>query len=259
MFQAISMAATGLRHQQMRMDSIANNISNANTIAFKNARMDFRTAMYTTGRTPGPTRNPQENQQTGHGVMVAGNSRDWRGGSMQRTERQLDFSIENEGFFVIQNPDGSQMFTRDGSFALSAEPGGGLYLTNSQGLYVLGADSQRIGLPAGTTEMEVDTNGNIRFTRGSDVLGTGTIGVVTFRNLKGLESVGNSNFAAGASAGEMLPATNAIVRQGTLEMSNVNLSEEMTRIIRTQRAFQLASRALTTADEMEGIANNMRR
>ena len=258
MFSALSIAATGLRNQQFRIDTIGSNVSNVNTVGYKSARLDFRTALHTVGRTPGPVRSPEENQQAGHGVMLAGIARDWRGGAMQRTDRDMDFALENEGFFTIQNPDGTLMFTRNGNFSLSPEPGG-LFFTNAQGAYVLGADGERIMMPLDATSVASDNFGNLRFMRGDEILGEAALGIVTFRNLKGLEAIGSSNFMAGPSAGEMLPADGVVVRQGTLEISNVNLAEEMTRLIRTQRAFQLASRALTTADDMEGIANNMRR
>ena len=114
-------------------------------------------------------------------------------------------------------------------------------------------------IPFGTDKIHSDTSGNIQFMNNDEPIGGATVGMFTFRNLKGLATTGDGNYTTTPASGERMPAANAVLRQGVLEGSNVNLAEEMTRLIRTQRAFQLASRALTTADEMEGIANNMRR
>jgi len=258
MYLAKSIAASGLRNQQTRIDVIAHNVANANSTAFKAARLDFKDAMYQTGVFPGPNRSPDMNIQRGHGLMVAGVGRDWRTGNFERTERPLDFALENEGFFSLLNHNGELVYTRNGSFHLSVEAEG-TFLVNGEGLYVLDVNGARIMIPFGVNTINVATDGNMEFRIGDDVVGGATLGIFTFRNLTGLEAVGNGNFTQGLSAGVRLPADNIVVRQGILEGSNLNLSEDMTRLIRTQRAFQLSSRALTTADEMEGIANNMRR
>jgi len=258
MYEAMMIAATGLQNQQRRLDTIANNVANVNSTAFKSARLDFKDALYTTGLVPMFPRSPEENQQKGHGLMVAGVGRDWRGGGFERTERPLDFAIQNEGFFALENPAGGIVYTRSGSFHLSVEAAG-TFLVNGQGFYVLDENDARIMIPFGVNQISVGENGALEFRIGDVVVGGATLGIHTFRNLLGLASIGDSNFEQVESAGVRLPALNAEIRQGVLEQSNTNLAEEMTRLIRTQRAFQLASRALTTADEMEGIANNMRR
>jgi len=260
MYLAMSIAASGLRNQQMRIDTVAHNISNTNTHGYKNARLDFKDSLYTNGITPGPARNPQENQQKGHGLMSHGITRDFKPGIIERTERDLDFAIEGEGFFAFSNPAGGVFYGRNGVFHRSVEANG-TFLVNGQGLYVLDVNENRIEIPFGTSTIASDVDGTLRFLDGNnnDLGGGATIGMFTFRNLKGLESSGNSMFSETPASGERRPAENVVLRQGVLEGSNVNLGDEMTRIIRTQRAFQLASRALTTADEMEGIANNMKR
>ena len=258
MYLAKSIAASGLRNQQLRIDTIANNIANANTTAFKNARLDFKDSLYTAGITPGPPRSPDENQQKGHGVIATAVTRDFKPGGLERTERMLDFAIENEGFFSLSDENGDIVYTRNGSFHLSVEAGG-TFLVNGEGLYVLDNNGARIQVPFGTDRIGTDQDGNLIFVNNDDIVGGATLGLFTFRNLKGLASSGNGNYSATAASGEILAPANAVVRQGVLEGSNINMAEEMTRVIRTQRAFQLVSRALTTADEMQGIANNMRR
>jgi len=259
LYLAKSIAASGLRNQQYRIDTIAHNVSNANTHGYKNARLDFKDSLYATGITPGPARSLDENQQKGHGVILNAITRDFNPGNLERTERMLDFAIEGEGFFSLGNPNGGISYTRSGVFNLSVEAGG-TFLVNSQGLYVLDENGARIEIPEGTTSIEADVDGRLRFNRHDEQLGTARLGIFTFRNLKGLELTGNATYAPTPAAGERIQANDTVtVRQGILEASNTNLAEEMTRMIRTQRAFQLASRALTTADEMQGVANNMRR
>jgi len=259
MYLAMSIAASGLRNQQYRIDSIANNVSNTNTHGYKNSRLDFKDSLYTNGITPGPARNPLENQQKGHGLMTTAITRDFKPGILERTERDLDFAIEGEGFFAFENPNGGVFYGRNGVFNRSVEAGG-TFLVNGQGMYVLDVNENRIEIPFGTSRIENDVDGTLRFSdMNGNPLGEATLGMFTFRNLKGLEASGNSMFSETPASGERRPAEGAVLRQGVLEASNVSLGDEMTRLIRTQRAFQLASRALTTADEMQGIANNMRR
>jgi len=189
--------------------------------------------------------------------MVAGTAKDFRGGSLLATDRPLDVAIEGEGFFELRDAGGALLYTRNGSFRISSEDDGA-YLVNADGLYVMDADGERIRLPENAETVTIGQDGTIKFTDGEEEMLL-ALGVYTFRNLTGLLSAGNGNYSESPASGEKLPAEGAMLRQGALEGSNVNLAEEMTRMIRTQRAFQLASRALSKADEMEGIANNMRR
>ena len=259
MYEAINIAATGLQSQQRRLDTIANNVANINSAAYKSARLDFKDALYTAGIVPAlpRTREPEGNQQKGHGVMVAGITKDFSTGSMQATGRQLDVMIEGEGFFALRDPEGETIYTRNGSFNVSVEDDG-IYLVNADGYYVQDVDGERILLPEYADNIDFAMNGVITFTTdGEDT--TARLALYTFRNITGLLSDGRGYYSESVASGERMAADEAKIRQGALEISNVRLADEMTRMIRTQRAFSLASRALTTSDEMEGIANNMRR
>jgi flagellar basal-body rod protein FlgG len=262
MYEALSIAATGLRNQQQRLDTIAHNVANVNSAAYKSVRLDFKDALYTTGITPGPPRTPapEGNQQKGHGLMIAGIAKDFRPGNHVTTNRELDFALEGEGFFELGDRAGNIVYTRNGNFSLSIEADG-IYLTNANGLYVHDENGMNITVPFGANRINVAQDGTMIFMTGDVIHPEATVrlGIYTFRNLHGLDAAGNGNYAETEASGERFPAYQANVRQGVLEGSNVNLAEEMTRLIRTQRVFTLASRALTTADEMEGIANNMRR
>lgn len=256
MYEAMMIAATGLQNQQRRIDTIANNVANANTTAFKASRLDFKDALYTAGIVPALPRTPapEGNQQKGHGVMLAGIAKDFSTGVFQRTDRDLDLAIEGEGFFAVEGADGDIFYTRNGVFYIDDDR----YLTNAEGFYVLDINDQRIQFPPYTDVINIDTQGRISFTD-SMLQAQHVLGVHTFTNITGLLSVGAGSYTETEASGDRIPAADADVRQGVIEGSNVNIAEEMTRLIRTQRAFQLSSRALTTADEMEAIANNMRR
>jgi len=257
MYEAMMIAATGLKNQQSRLDTIANNVANVNSAAFKAARLDFKDALYTAGIVPAKPRSPEGNQQKGHGVMVAGIAKDFSVGNMQTTERPLDAAIEGEGFFELGDGSGKIVYTRNGAFNMSSEDGGN-FLVNGDGLYVHDAGGNKISVPYGTDTININIDGSVTFVAFEEET-TVQLGVYTFRNITGLLSMGNGTYSESAASGEKLPAAGVAIRQGAIEGSNVNLAEEMTRLIRTQRTFQLSSRALTTADEMEGIANNMKR
>jgi len=257
MYEAMMIAATGLRHQQSRLDTIANNVANVNSVAFKSDRLDFKDALYTAGIVPGLPRTPSGNQQKGHGVMIAGITKDYSTGSIQTTGRDLDVAIEGEGFFELEDSNGATAYSRNGSFELG-ESDAGLFLVNGDGYYMHDTNGNRIQVPDGTDTINIAEDGTISFMAGEEEQ-TAKLGVYTFRNITGLLSAGSGNYSESVASGTKLPADGAVIRQGALEMSNVKLSEEMTRLIRTQRAFSLSSRALTTADDMEGIANNMRK
>lgn len=256
MYEAVMIAATGLKNQQRRLDTIANNVANVNSAAYKSARLDFKDALYTSGILPAKPRTPEPegNQQQGHGVMVAAITKDYRMGAAQTTERPLDFFIEGEGFFELQDVTGDIVYTRNGNFKLDDYG----FLVNADGAFVLDSNGQKIQAPPETESFSLTLDGRLCFEANGEEVSVG-LGIYTFRNLTGLLSVGYGNYGESAASGEKMRADGIKVRQGILEISNVSLSEEVTRLIRTQRAFQLSSRALTTADQMEGIANNMRR
>jgi flagellar basal body rod protein FlgG len=258
MFQAMMNASGALRSQQMRLDTIANNISNINTVAFKSSRKDFQSSLYSAGITPGPARSPDENQQRGSGTLLSGITMNFRQGMIQVTEIPTDLALAGEGFFHVGDMNGNEFFTRNGNFMISAEATGN-WLVNADGLYVFDNNGERIQIPENITRINVGTNGVISFMSPAGEINGPTLGVVTFRNLMGLEAIGNTMFIETEASGERMVPQGTVVRQGALEGSNVDLAEEMTRMIRAQRAFQLASRAFTTADEMEGVATNMRR
>ncbi|MCL1975860.1 MAG: flagellar hook-basal body protein [Firmicutes bacterium] len=257
MFEAMLSAASGLMGQQRRIDTIADNLANVNTAAFNSSRLNFQDLLYVEGHYP--YRETAQNQQKGHGVLTASISRNFAVGSLSETERELDFAIEGEGFFMAMATEGDICFTRQGNFYLS-EVGDEWYVVDSRGHFILDDDESPIILPAEASGLNVNAAGEINFYGPDGFMAPGgLIGIRSFVNPEGLKVRGLSYYEPTVASGEAQSTNRYKLRQGVLEMSNVDLATEMTRMIRTQRAFSLASRALTTADDMEGIANNMKR
>jgi flagellar basal-body rod protein FlgG len=248
MIQSLYTAASGMREQQKNIDTIANNIANINTTGYKRSRANFKDAIYSTMLRP-VDGGDDLNLQQGHGVLMGSVTKDLRGSHLIKTENALDFSIVGEGFFAVDN--GEQiLYTRDGSFKVSVE-GDNTYLVTAEGYYVLSSNQERIEVVGNVNDLAVDLDGNIE---GQSV----KIGVFNFSNASGLYEAGSNKYAVSESSGDAFLVENAQVQQYYLEGSNVDLTDELTAMIRAQRAYQAAARAISTADEMEGVANNIR-
>lgn len=251
MMQARNTAATGLTAQQQRMDIIAANLANDNTTGYKAARADFKDALYANMKDP--VDNPEANNlRKGSGVILNATGRDLSDGATQTTGRALDFSLSGEGYFVVQGTDGGRLYTRNGHFSVSPENGQN-YLVDDQGHYVLSTQGQRISV-TGQGELSVRPDGTL-------LVGTQTVGklaLMDFSSPQGLSAAGDSCFQETAASGAPAAAQNCKVAQGSLEASNVDLGEEMTLMIRAQRAYSMAGKALQTADDMDGLANSIR-
>lgn len=271
MLQSNYTARSGLIAQQQRMDVIANNIANVNTVGFKSVRADFKDMLYQTLVRP---QQPQDglNLQRGHGVLLGATVRNFTQGSAQYTNNPMHVMIVGDAFFAVQDTDGNTTYSRDGAFAISEE-GGESFLVTGDGHYLLDENGQRISIgDADQSQVEFNKDGSVYTVHVAD--GTppvttrvlrGKLGLYTFMNRMGLDAVSGNRFAVSANSGEPVLASqgtgadlNVNIQQGILESSNVDLATEMTRMIRAQRTFSLASRALITADEMDGKANQLR-
>jgi len=241
MIRALYSSAASMMAQQQNMDIISNNIANINTAVYKKVRATFQDALYSAIEIRGG--DQQANLQVGNGSRLAATQRDFKQGGLQQTDRLLDFAIDGPGFFTILRQDGSICYTRDGSFRLSSEFEGGVAvnrIVTAQGEYVLDRD----GLP-----IQVDDYDMLPY----------LFGIVDFANPEGLEAIGNNQFVGTEASGPPVYLDFYNVKQGFLETSNVDMAEEMTQMILAQRVYQLSSRVLQAADEMEHIANNLRR
>ena len=245
MMQGLYTSASSLGAQQKSIDTIANNIANVNTTGFKSTRVDFKEALYTqmfntaTG----------DKLEKGVGVLLAATNHNFNQASIKLTEQPLDFAIDSDGFFAVRASNGEIRYTRDGSFAVSPEQDGN-YLVDSMGNYVLDSEYGKIKIEDAKT-LAVASDGTIQES-------SQKIGVFGFPNNDGLQAVGGNGFIETVASGKAESITNTNIKQSYLEQSNVDLAEEMVRLIKAQRTYQLSSRAITMIDQMEGVANNLR-
>jgi len=262
MIRALWTAGTGMNVQQINLDVIANNIANVNTNGFKKSRASFQDLLYQTLRLQGaeiqggyqvPT-----GIQIGHGAMLAAVQKIFSSGNFQRTENELDLAIEGNGFFQINLPTGEKAYTRDGAFKMDSTG----KLVTSDG-YPL---QPSITVPQKTTNISIEADGSVsaRVQGQMSLQKIGEIELATFLNPAGLQAIGKNLFIETSASGSPVtgkPGENGTgtVLQGYLEMSNVNVLEEMVNMIIGQRAYEVNSKAIQSADEMLQMANNVRR
>jgi flagellar basal-body rod protein FlgG len=245
MLEGLHSAAAGMAAQQQRMDAVANDLANANTTGYKHQRVGFRDLVYDqTGR------SSAQGVRTGSGAAAVDAGRAFAQGTLQRTDRTLDVAIQGEGFLRVRLPDGRDALTRDGGLHID----GNRRLTTSTGALVQPAITVPEGV--GEDQISIGPDGTV-LAAGNRV---GRLDVVTVRSAAGLLSVGNNAFVTTAASGAAIAAPRATsLTQGALESSNTDMAEAMVSMIESQRAYQLASKAISTADEMMGIANGVKR
>ncbi len=255
MIQALYTGASGLSASQRNVDVISHNMANVNTLSFKAKRLGFKDALYQAMVAPIETGN---DLQLGHGVLPSSVTSNFSIGSAEHTGQPLDFMILNDGFFAVLDGAGQTRYTRNGSFRVSADADGN-FLVNENGNYLLQPDGTRVELFGTIEEFQTLDNGSYSYVLpDTGEVVTGQIGVFSFPNNNGLVSMGNNEYTASDASGAATVVEQSQIRQKTLETSNVDLGTEMARLVRAQRAMQLASRIVTTADEMESMANNIR-
>lgn len=275
MMRSLWTSASGMTAQQLNVDTIANNIANVNTTGYKSDRMEFKTLLYQTmerASLDAADNGKPVNLQVGLGVRPIATAKVFTNGSFERTELDLDFAIEGDGFFVIEHGNDDlgieeNVYTRDGSFKLSVQDDGN-YLVTSDGYYVLDSEGERIVFPSDvpTSDISISSTGTLFYFEDDDtVYMDNPIGIVQFPNVQGLESIGNNFYRETPNSGEPLyeaegdTSTISTIVQGYLEMSNVNIAQEMVDLIVAQRAYDLNSKGITTSDEMLQTANELKR
>ena len=266
MMRSLWTASSGMKAMQFNVDTISNNLANVNTNAYKKERAEFEDLLYVTMERAYMMEDQGKpvNLQVGHGVVARAVSRDFSGGSLQHTENMLDFAILGKAFFSIRYADQNIYYTRDGSFKLSVMEDGNM-LTTSRGYAVLDENGEPVYFNYPLEHRVLSKQGDISY-KDEDgfVIPTGQrIGLFKFNNPEGLESIGGNmyseNSASGFATFDNEMGEPSILRQSYLESSNVQVVEEMVKLITAQRAYELNSKAITTTDEMLGIANNLKR
>jgi len=260
--KALGIAATGMMAQQTNVDVISNNIANANTTGFKSARASFTDLIYENVSREGAVTAEEGNTRpvgldVGLGVQAVGTVRLNTQGGLTQTENQLDMAIDGRGYFTINMPDGTQAFTRDGSFRLSAEG----QIVNHQGFEV----DPGVVLPDNVTRIEVSDTGILSAYVENDPVPVevGQFTLSTFVNDAGMRPLGDNLLQQTVASGDAIPALPGdegvgILRQGYLESSNVDIVRQITDLIQAQRAYEMNSKAIETADQMMSAANQIR-
>lgn len=253
MHAALYVSKTGLAAQDMRLTTISNNLANASTTGYKRDRVVFEDLLYQIRRQPG-AKTTEETElpsglQLGTGVRVAGTQKQFTYGSLQITDQPLDMAVDGRGFFQVQQPDGTVGYSRSGQFHLSSEG----EIVTANGLLL----EPNITVPENADRLTIGVDGIVSaFVPGTpDPQILGNIQTVDFVNPAGLQAVGSNMFVETASSGNPItgtPGENGLgqIKQGMLENSNVDIVEEMVNMITTQRAYEMNSKVVSTADQM---------
>lgn len=263
--KAMWSAASGMKNLQLKIDTISNNLANVNTVGFKNQRVEFKDIMYerltTSDQIEGEGRPvPIE---IGHGVMISATLRNFTTGNLQLTENSTDLAINGEHFFKVLDNNGNTRYTKDGTFKI-ATTAEGAQLVTSDGYYVQSLDGN-VNLGENVAELSIDSQGNVKVKRDGETEyeDITTLSLNKFVNPAGLESVGKNMFkesnASGVAIEGLQDGDKTEVWQGFIENSNVQVVDEMINLITAQRAYEINSKSIQTADQMLEIANNLKR
>lgn len=248
--RSLWVAKTGLDAQQTRMAVISNNLANVNTTGFKKDRAMFDDLMYQNIRQVGSqtTQNTQAPTGTslGTGVKTVSTEKVHSQGNIQQTENSLDVAINGRGFLQVQNTN-EISYTRDGSLKLDLNG----QLVTSGGLPLVPA----ITVPADAVSVSIGTDGTVSAVVAGATQQLGQLQLANFINPTGLQAVGDNLYRESASSGAPTIGTPGLgeygtLNQGSLETSNVNVVEELVNMIEAQRAYEMNSKAIKTADEM---------
>jgi flagellar basal-body rod protein FlgG len=248
--------------QQTHLDVVANDLANVNTSGFKKIRADFQDLIYQINREPGAPVEPDSmiptGIQVGLGTKVVGTTRMFMQGSLQTTDNPTDVAIAGEGFFQVTLPDGTLAYTRDSNWKIDAN---GQVVTHDG--YLL---EPAVVVPEDATDFSVSPTGaiTVRIVGEVEPEEIGQIELARFINPAGLRAMGKNLFIETAASGEAIVGNPGDEGYGTLEqraleMSNVQVVEEMVEMIVAQRAYEANSKTISTADEFLRIANNLRR
>jgi len=256
MLPALWVSKTGLAAQDANLAAISNNLANVSTTGFKRDRVEFQDLLYQIRRQPGAA-SSQESElpsglQLGTGVRVVGTQKLFSAGPLQDTQHPMDLAIDGRGFFQVALPDGSIGYTRDGSFHLNGEG----QMVTAQG-FVL---EPGISLPEQVKSFTVGEDGTVSITVQGDgqAQEIGSIQLADFINPAGLEAIGGNLYIETNASGAPRIGTPGLdgigsLKQKRLEGSNVSVVEELVNMITTQRAYEMNSKVISSADQMLGF------
>ena len=261
MMRSLFTAATGMEAQQLKMDVISNNLANASTVGFKRVRLEFEDLLADQLHAAAPAESEGGGDpsplEVGLGVRTASTTRSFAQGDMLGTQNPLDVAIQGSGFFRVQRPNGDLAYTRAGNFRVDSVG----RLSTAHGELI----DPPIGIPTDATAITIQQDGTVLASlpgqQAPQALGALTLTV--FQNPSGLQSAGDNLLlpsAASGAAQELTPGQGSAgnLAQGFLESANVTAVQEMIDMISTQRAYELNSKVIQTADQMLQRLTNLR-
>lgn len=262
MVRSLHSAATGMIAQQTQIDVTTNNIANVNTIGYKKQRAEFADLMYQTMEHAGTSTS--NNTQSPTGIQIGLGTRPtavakmFTQGNFKETGNNLDIAVAGQGFFQIQQPDGTIAYSRNGSFKLDQDG----MIVNSDGYPLI----PETVIPEDTTDVSIGSDGTISIIQAGQVQANeiGQIQLANFINPAGLHGMGDNLYSETTASGDPIigiPGEGGLgqTKQRFVEMSNVQLVDEMTDLITGQRAYEANSKAITTSDEMLQTVNQLKR
>ena len=260
---AMSAAVTGAQAQQLRIDTIANNVANVNTDGFKRVEATFSDLFYVNLKRAGILENAEAaprpiGVQIGMGTRIIGTFRNMEQGALRQTFHPLDVAITGNGYFAIQLPNNRVGYTKTGAFQRDPESGN-IITPDGNSL------ETAISIPANvvTENIQIAENGVITAQDPADptqIIAIGQIEIFTFPNESGLEAIGNNMLVETVGSGEAIAVEDVTGRfkQGFLETSNVKAVEELTKLIEAQRAYELNTRVISTQDKILETTNQIK-
>lgn len=272
MNNSIISAMVSMSGIQQRLDLIADNVANVDTVGYKQKQANFEDTLTRVQEQTSdlnlPGRKTPSGFTLGFGSRMTPVTVNFSQGSIKETGNPTDLAIEGNALFSVLTPEGVVAYTRGGDFHVQPDPVDAdvAFLVNKQGYVVLNADGEAITFPS-DAEVSIDPEGNLLATNGEGTTEVGRIALLTPERPDALVQKDGSLFvlAAGVDPAEVMvdamslpQEQRASLRQGALEASNVNLTELMAEVLQVQRAYQLTARALTSGETMMGLANNLR-
>lgn len=257
---ALRIGASGMMAQQKRVEVVANNLANMNTTGYQRRRTEFHDLIYQNSTRPDDRGSQAGTQvpggiQSGHGVDLMAVYRVTEQGSLKSTDNAFDLAIQGDGYFQIQLPNGEIAYTRDGTFQVDGDGS----LVTHDGFQV----QPGIQIPLNARDVTINSSGGVLVVQGENPVpvNVGEIQLAVFPNEGGLRAEGNNLFTeteASGAAASLVPGNGGAgtLLQGFIEVSNVNPVEEISEMIRAQRAYDMNSKVIQTADQMLAPLSN---
>lgn len=261
MIRALWTAGTGMEAQQLNLDVIANNLANVNTVGFKKSKASFQDILYQTTKRAG-TETSSGNQipvgvEVGMGSVVTATKKMFTQGDFQQTDSAYDWVIQGDGFFQVVDTTGRTVYTRAGSFMTNKSGA----LVNPQGLLL----TPNVNIPQNAVNFQILQDGTWSATDiNENKLANGQIQLARFINPSGLKSLGNNLYDVTDASGSAItgnPNSSGFgsITQNAVEMSNVNVVDEMVQMIASQRAYEMNTKSIQTADQILQMISNLKR